>query len=186
MKDFNLFSIYDEKSSNSVMGVAVIVAVAFIAAALPIMYYTRYQNEIADLREQISFIDRRLKSDEIVNQLSEYEQKNARIEKLGKYADAIERSGQTIERIGTLKTADLKTLAGALPVPAGIENFTYSDRDARLTLLMPDRAIAPEILVRLKDADCVEDATLSDIKFDESIAMYRMTVNCRMKEGVLQ
>jgi len=186
MNDFNLFSIYTEKTSGSKTLHYAAVAAAFLLIIVPIAYSLFLKMEAKGMDRKVGEINAWLTSPEIMAGLNEHNTRAGRIENLKNYADAVERSTGSIEKIGTLSTEDLQSLADALPQPVYIHSLNYSDRNLSLNLRFPDRAVATETILRLKGVEVVEDAVLGAIRFLENDSLYEMTLFCRMKEGVLQ
>ena len=186
MKDFNLFSIYTDKTFNNRTLYYTAAIVVVIVIALPIAWRFKLGIELSALDRKAGEINAWLASPEVIRDIEEYNERNAHIENLKKYADAVEKSTDSIEKIGTLSTEDLRSLSGALPLPVRIQSLEYNDRNLGLRLRFPDRVVAAETMLRLKQAETVEGAALGDVRYIDSDNQYEMTLFCRMKEGVLR
>jgi len=186
MKDFNFFSVYDEKSSNVKIVYLLAAVVALVIVILPLGYRMMIKSDEAGLQSQIGEINAWLGSAEVKTQLDQFDSRNLRIDNLRKYADALKKSTDSIEKIGSLSTADFDSLAGVLPHPSRIDSFTYADRNVSMEIIIPDRALAAEIISQLKQADSVEDVLFRSVTYDENADNYKLSVFCRMKEGVLK
>jgi len=185
MKDFNLFSIYSEKkTSNSFVYVILFIFLA-VAVALPMFYVQQIKDEEKSITYEAEFINMFINSADIVNKLNEFDKNSARIDSKKRYADAIERSTDSINKIGTLSSSKIVMLADILPLPAYVSSFSYNNRNVSLLIHIYEREIAAELISLLKKAESVENVSLNSIIYIENEDLFAVSVFLRMKEGVL-
>ena len=188
MKDINLFSIYEQRQSMSKLLYFVAVIAAVVIIALPFAYVYTLDARAKELYSATSVIQSWLDAPDVKQYLSEHDKLSARLAGLRDYSAAVERSIDSIEKIGTLSTEKLQFITDVLPRSVSIQSLKYDDRDLSLTLQLPYKVLAAETLLRLKGAESLESVTLGQISLDgpENEERYKMTVYCVMKGGVLR
>ena len=191
MKDFNLFAIYSEKSTNVRFGYGIGALVVIIVIALPILYHYMMADEAAAVRQEAEGIEAWLNQPATRDQLAEYDAEMTYIDNLKKYADALDDTIDAVEKTGTLSSNNLIDIADVLPLSVNIESLSYTNLDVELTLAFPDPATAADTLNLLKQAEYINRVQLRSVTERESEIentgpYYVMSVSVQLKEGVLR
>jgi len=191
VKDFNLFAIYNEKSTNVRFGYGIGALVVIIVIALPILYHYMLVDEAAAVRQEAEGIEAWLNQPATRDQLAEYDAEMTYIDNLKKYADALDDTIDAVEKTGTLSSNNLIDIADVLPLSVNIESLSYTNLDVELTLAFPDPATAADTLNLLKQAEYINRVQLRSVTERESEIentgpYYVMSVSVQLKEGVLR
>jgi len=191
VKDFNLFVIYSEKSSNIRFGYGIGALVVIIAVALPILYRYTLNEEAAAVKNEAEAVEKWLNLPSTDEQLAAYDAELAYIETIKIYANALEDTVIAVEKTGALSSYNLTDIADVLPLSVNIENFSYSMLNVEMLLAFPEPITAAETLNLLKQAEYVDRVQLKSINEKESdtengVPYYEMAVSVQLKEGVLR
>jgi Tfp pilus assembly protein PilN len=180
MKDYNFFEIYETKKGikinpKSATFIALIIIILCVILSVGLLL----RNYLLDMRVQDM-------KNEIEVKISS--QEYAEANRLKQSIDAMKEYDQTAEEVlkkfeeaNIIGTEFMKTLVSSLPTAVAMNSINVDNASASFVFTSPDRKVAAELLLNLKNSGLFQDVQLHSITTDPNSNQMSVVIDAVMK-----
>lgn len=187
MKDFNFFSVYTKRKTDTTqktLKVALIIASAAIVIGGAYAGLTYYRGFVDNKAAEI---DAYLMSEEVNNNLAAIRQYESTEAIIGQYSQMIGEVLKNLKAGDYINSGRLDEIGAALPQSVAMKSIQVQDRAAVIEFNVPDLVTAAQLVTALSALDCFQSVSLANIDGGDAAAVsYTATVNAVLKGGAAE